>query len=672
MTPARQPPVQGTRTPDTHPVAGSPHRDPLPAPDGSSARHDALRHEPIGYGPSRAAAEVRFSALAELAPVGLFETDAAGGYLFVNASWCELAGLTPEEAAGDGWTRAVMQADLPRVVGEWRTAVESGALFQSEFRFHRADDSVLWLKGSAVPRRGRGGRVAGYVGSVTDVSDRRLREEELRESRQRLLEAQYIGGMGNWESDLALRATFWSPQLYRLWGRAPSEGPPSTEEMLELVLPDDRAAVAEAYGALRDRGEAFAIEYRMQRPDGDIRAIVGVGTLLLEGGRPSRLAGTLQDVSDRREVEEALRARDAELRSLYDSSPLMMGIVELAGEDVLHVSENPATTRFFGTLGVEAGQRLTSEMGMPPELTALWVRRYREAVAARRPVRFEYRHQLPGGSRWLSATVCPIETAPWQRPRCAYVMEDATERKRAEEQLAVQADELARSNRELEQFAYVASHDLQEPLRTMSSFAQLLATRYQGRLDPDADDFLGFITDGAVRMRALITDLLSYARVSAGREPAELVEIASSLQAAISSLTAAIDESGARISAGPLPTLSVLPAQLEQLFLNLLGNAIKFAGPRVPSVRVSAELAGGAWIFTVADDGIGIAPEYAERIFEIFQRLHTRAEYTGTGIGLALCRRIVEEHGGRIWVESRVGEGATFRFTLPVDGRAGR
>ncbi|MBA3658858.1 MAG: PAS domain S-box protein [Gemmatimonadales bacterium] len=473
--------------------------------------------------------------------------------------------------------------------------------------------------------------------------------------------------MGNWEADLALRPTFWSPQLYRLWGRPPAAGPPAVDEMLDALMPEDRDTVAEAYSALRERGDPFAVEYRMRRSDGEVRAMVGMGTLLSEGGRPSRLAGTIQDVTERREVEEALRVRDAELRSLYDSSPLMMGIVELVGEDVLHVSENPSTTRFFGTLGVEAGQRLTSEMGMPPAATALWVRRYREAVAARRPVRFEYRHQLSGGSRWLSATVCPIETAPWQRPRCAYVMEDATDRKRAEEQLVVQADELARSNRELEQFAYVASHDLQEPLRTMASFAQLLEVRYRGRLDGDADDFLAFITDGAGRMRALITDLLSYAKLSSGRESAVGVDTAAILTSTLTNLQAAVAERGAQVTVGPLPIVRAVEGQLEQLFLNLIGNAIKFAGPRAPEVRVTAELSGGAWVFSVADNGIGIAPEYAERVFEIFQRLHTRAEYTGTGMGLAICRRIVEEHGGRIWVESIAGAGSTFRFTLPAD-----
>ncbi len=641
------------------PVAGPLQRD--------SAPRAPITGDSIDTGLPRATADVGFSALAELAPVGLFETDAAGWYTFVNASWCQLAGLTPEEARGDGWTRAVIQADLPRVVGEWRGAVAAGAPFQSEYRFQRPDGSVLWLKGSAVPRRGRGGRIAGFVGSATDVSDRRLREDELRESRQRLLEAQYIGGMGNWEADLALRPTFWSPQLYRLWGRPPAAGPPAVDEMLDALMPEDRDTVAEAYSALRERGDPFAVEYRMRRSDGEVRAMVGMGTLLSEGGRPSRLAGTIQDVTERREVEEALRVRDAELRSLYDSSPLMMGIVELVGEDVLHVSENPSTTRFFGTLGVEAGQRLTSEMGMPPAATALWVRRYREAVAARRPVRFEYRHQLSGGSRWLSATVCPIETAPWQRPRCAYVMEDATDRKRAEEQLVVQADELARSNRELEQFAYVASHDLQEPLRTMASFAQLLEVRYRGRLDGDADDFLAFITDGAGRMRALITDLLSYAKLSSGRESAVGVDTAAILTSTLTNLQAAVAERGAQVTVGPLPIVRAVEGQLEQLFLNLIGNAIKFAGPRAPEVRVTAELSGGAWVFSVADNGIGIAPEYAERVFEIFQRLHTRAEYTGTGMGLAICRRIVEEHGGRIWVESIAGAGSTFRFTLPAD-----
>jgi signal transduction histidine kinase len=231
-----------------------------------------------------------------------------------------------------------------------------------------------------------------------------------------------------------------------------------------------------------------------------------------------------------------------------------------------------------------------------------------------------------------------------------------------------QAQDLARSNTELEQFAYVASHDLQEPLRMVSSYMGLLKRRYQGRLDADADEFIGFAVDGVTRMQALINDLLSYSR--AGREPtpSEPTDSAAALAKALRNLKSAIEEKGALISAGPLPQVMADPLQVSQLFQNLIANGIKFCRDRRPEISVGAERHGAEWTFFVRDNGIGIDPQYADRIFLIFQRLHKREEFAGTGIGLAICKKIVERHGGRIWLESTPGQGTTFYFTFQTAG----
>jgi PAS domain S-box-containing protein len=243
---------------------------------------------------------------------------------------------------------------------------------------------------------------------------------------------------------------------------------------------------------------------------------------------------------------------------------------------------------------------------------------------------------------------------------------DISRRKCAEEVMARQSVELMRSNAELQQFAYVASHDLQEPLRAVASFTKLLAERYRGKLDADADDFIGFAVDGAIRAQALINDLLAYSRVQTRSAAPAPTMCEAVLENALSDLRATIEETGARVTYDPLPVLSANAAQLGHLFLNLIGNALKFHGPEPPCVHVSAEQIAGAWRFSVRDNGIGIDPEYAEDIFVIFRRLHTTAEYPGTGIGLPIAKKIVEQHGGRIWVESEPGKGATFYFTLPV------
>jgi light-regulated signal transduction histidine kinase (bacteriophytochrome) len=241
---------------------------------------------------------------------------------------------------------------------------------------------------------------------------------------------------------------------------------------------------------------------------------------------------------------------------------------------------------------------------------------------------------------------------------------DITQRKAMENELRQTLEKLKQSNAELEQFAYVASHDLQEPLRMVASYVQLLQRRYQGKLGPEADEFIGYAVDGANRMRGLIDDLLTYSRVGRLGKPFEPINLKSTLDIVLKNLQASIEENNATITHDKLPVISADGGQLVQLFQNLIGNAIKFHGKEAPCVHISAKNKGSEYQFAVSDNGIGIDPQYFERLFKIFQRLHTREEYPGSGIGLAVCKKIVERHGGRIWIESQVGKGSTIYFTL--------
>jgi len=285
----------------------------------------------------------------------------------------------------------------------------------------------------------------------------------------------------------------------------------------------------------------------------------------------------------------------------------------------------------------------------------------RLAGETRRVARGEFAHAVESsGPRDIAGLGADVEAMRRQ------IVDELDAVRRAKEQLDAQALELQRSNAELEQFAYVASHDLQEPLRKVASFTQLLQRRYAGQLDERADQYIEFAVDGAVRMQRLINDLLAFSRVGRLGGEQQLVDAGELVEAARRNLASVIEETGAEIEVGELPAVRGEVGLLTAVFQNLIGNALKFRGPDPPRVRISAVREGDVWHFTVVDNGIGIEPEYADRIFIIFQRLHTKEAYSGTGIGLALCRKIIEYHGGRIWLDTGDAAGTTFHFTLPV------
>jgi signal transduction histidine kinase len=282
--------------------------------------------------------------------------------------------------------------------------------------------------------------------------------------------------------------------------------------------------------------------------------------------------------------------------------------------------------------------------------------------AVRRVARGEFDHEIDaGGPRDVADLAGDVDSMRRQ------IVAELSSLREAHDQLDEQARELARSNAELEQFASVASHDLQEPLRKVASFCQLIEQRYGSELDERGRQYVEFAVDGAKRMQQLINDLLAFSRVGRNAADQPVVACDDVLLQALASLSSAIEESDAEIVAGPLPQVRGEPALLAAVFQNLIGNAVKFRGEGRPHVELGAERADGEWVFSCADDGIGIEPEYAERIFLIFQRLHPKDEYAGTGIGLAMCRKIVEYHGGRIWLETAATDRrTTFRFTLPA------
>jgi signal transduction histidine kinase len=314
----------------------------------------------------------------------------------------------------------------------------------------------------------------------------------------------------------------------------------------------------------------------------------------------------------------------------------------------------------------QVGMLIQECLGQSPEEWELTADLWHRALAGEAFTVTDEVETKPLDQRVYENRYYPITDRDGDPIAACHIARDISERKRFEDILLRQSDELKRSNAELEQFAYVASHDLQEPLRMVASYMQLLAERYQGQLDVKADKYIGYAVDGARRMQALINDLLALSRVNSRGAEFTLTDCEGVIGRVLHDLDASIRASDALVECDALPTVTADERQLAQLFQNLLGNALKFRAEETPRVRLRAEQQQGVWLFSVQDNGIGIDPEHADKIFVLFQRLHSRQKYEGTGIGLAICKKIVERHGGRIWVESEPGKGSTFKFTLPV------
>jgi PAS domain S-box-containing protein len=546
---------------------------------------------------------------------------------------------------------------------------------------------------------------------INETLERRVAERavELVESEARLARAQEIARLGSWELDLVKNELKWSDEVYRILGLQPQASGATYEAFLGRVFAEDRAAVESCYrGSLREGRAGYEIEHRIVCADtGEIRWVQDKCQHIRDSttGRCTRSIGMVLDITERRKAKEALEhsMRRFELLAatagelLRSTSP--QTIVESLCRKVMDYLDCHV---FFNFLADEKSGRLhlNACAGIPAREAASieWLDygvaicgcvalEGRRIVAEHIPTTPDERTDLVK-SYGIKAFACHPLLAPdgrvigtlsfGTRSRETFGPDDlslmkavadhvatAMIRMQGEQVLRQTAEELARSNRDLEQFAYVSSHDLREPLRTISGFVQILQERYRDKLDARANEYIRFVVDGARRMEQLINDLLAYSRVGSGAAIKNW-QAQKSVDAALNALKGSIEESQARILVDPMPTVPADGTLLTLVFQNLVGNAIKFRSQVPPEIQIGARKEEKAWVFWVKDNGIGLSREYSDKIFAIFRRLHTRGKYPGTGIGLAICKKIVEQHGGSIWVESEPGQGAAFYFSLPA------
>ena len=521
------------------------------------------------------------------------------------------------------------------------------------------------------------GQPRAFLAVARDVTERKKAESALHQAQEDLRQHATMFDAAH-DAIMTLdpegRITYWNRGAERLYGWAKQEAEgQNANALLRTRFPESRE---ELWPKLMESGRWEGELIHVTR-DGVPVTVASSWTMINdERGNATAILEISSDVTERKKAELALAESEAKLRTTF--ATMADGIV-ITGLDekvadcndaILHLTQR-SRDEILGKPFVDL---------LPPEFRSLIHDARKLLVGAifgttgpghreKEPVRTDFHVLGKTGERVdIEADISLIEDASRQPAAFLIVARDVTERKRMEQRLDSTLADLQRSNAELEQFAYIASHDLQEPLRMITSYVQIIEEDYTGKLDADADEYIAFTVDGAKRMQTLIDDLLAYSRVGTRGEPFMPTSMNRVLSEAIANLEVAIEESHAVVTHDQLPTVLGDESQLIQLFQNLLGNAIKFRGDDAPMIHVGVEETKDGWVFSVRDNGIGIDIQYAERIFTVFQRLHARDDYPGTGIGLAVVKKIVERHGGRIWVESEPAQGSTFYFTLPTRG----
>ena len=604
--------------------------------------------------------EARLRLALQAAKAGIWEWDLQTNQNIWSEELWKVYGLEPysAEPCYDTWLSTIHPDDLQRTSQNVQDAAMNETELNTEWRVIDKDGSQRWLMSRGQPLRNSDGKAVRFIGTVLDITERKLAEASIHESEANLSALIENTDGSIWAVDKQYGLIVGNREFHKnvsaVLGRRLETG----ESVLLSKFPPQANAEWQGYYDRALRGERFTnetqtrfreaphyIEYRfspIREETGEIRGVTVYG----------------RDITERKQTEETLKYHAHLLENVNDA-------VVASDKDYHLTAWNSAAENIYGWKASEVLGRNGTEI-----IQTIFPNQDKEKVLASIAANGFYRGeatQLRKDGTRFPVDISSIVLHDKQGQITGYlsVNRDITERKLTQEQMLKMLEELERSNEELEQFAYVASHDLQEPLRAVAGMVQLLQKRYHGQLDERADEYINLAMDGSNRMQTLITDLLEYSRVDRRGNPIQSTDANKALKSALRNLHESIQKGGATITNEILPTVEADATQLTLLFQNLIGNAIKFHSECPPQIHIAVEDLSDAWLFSVRDNGIGIEPQYFERIFLIFQRLHTRRDYPGTGIGLSICKKIVERHGGRIWVESELGQGTTFRFTIP-------
>jgi PAS domain S-box-containing protein len=606
----------------------------------------------------------RFNQALSYAMEGISLIDLQGRYVQVNQAYADAVGYSPKAMIGMEWQPTVHPNDLATVQMAYQQMLDQGKV-EVEAQGVRRDGSIFYKQLVMVTAYDMQQQMTGHYCFMKDISDRKASELALQASEQRYVTLAQTVPVGIFRTDTAGHCLYVNDRWCQITGLTAVEA--RVDGWTQSLHPDDHDRVFAEWHECTQRNLPFQSEYRFQPPHGDITWVVGQATAEYNNtGELIGYVGSITDISAakraemiRQQVEAELQKSEQKFRAVFDHMFQLIGILTPDGALV------EANRTALDAIGIN----LSDVVGQPFWDTPWWThspqlqRQLKDATvraAAGELVRFEAEHILVDGSSiFVDFSMKPVLDETGKVVALIPEGRDISDRKRQEE-------DLARSNAELQQFAYVASHDLQEPLRMVTSYLELLERRYKGQLDPKADQFINYAVDGAVRMQTLINALLTYSRVGSTTQSYEAVDLAGVLQDVLTNLQVTIAQNSAVITHDPLPQVQGDRIQLIQLLQNLISNGIKFRREDTPHIHIGAKRLSDKWLFSIHDNGIGIEAQYTDRIFIIFQRLHSRAEHPGTGIGLSICKKIVERHGGNLWVESQLDQGSTFYFTLPL------
>jgi len=644
--------------------------------------------------------EEKYRTLFETMVLGVVYQDINGKIISANRAAEEILGLSIEQMTGrtstDPRWKSIHEdeSSFPGETHPAMIALKTGKRVNNVVMgvFYPKKEEIRWININATPLYKNGEKKPYQVYTTfEDITERKRVEESLRESEERLRLAQTRGNVGVWDWNTITDEVHFTPELEQLYGLTPGKIK-TYQDWRQLAHPEDIEKIEVERDNKIAKNEPFDLELRIFHNSGEIHWLSAKGGAIYDNqGNVLRVLGVNTDITDRKQAElltqkllesekqltEELTTSNEELMHQGDRLLQINKALEESEERFHDLADNipnlawmaDATgwifwynTQWFDYTGttLEEMQGWGWQKVHHPDYVESITEEWSSNIRAGKP----YGNIFPlkgkdGNYRWFLTRITPIRDEQGKLLRWFGTNTDITELKQSEE-------ELKRSNIELERFAYVSSHDLQEPLRMVTLYSQLLERRYKDNLDNDANDFIEYIVEGANRMRQLIYDLLEYSRVKSQAKEFEKVDLEKVLHAVLHNLTIPIEENNVTISHDSLPTVFADKNQMVQVFQNLITNAIKFHGQNTPDIYISAQKHDQEWKFAVKDKGIGIDPKHQKQIFEVFKRLHTREEYLGTGIGLSITQKIIIHHGGQIWVESELGKGSTFYFTIPI------